>query len=247
MRFLHDDRWRFGICSASSTESGYSPDTTRLPLRTFPWRSGTGATDHWITCDTGGASPANFVAIANPVIVGMSGTLKLQYSPDNAAWTDAVIIPTSVTPRTRLWVAYFNTVSARYYRLLWQRITGTGYVEFGVVRVGSYFQPTYPPDLPLNLQRNDLSRITRGGSGNINRSKQDKQSTFDLNFPSMPSADIGQFDLMYESLGIGNPFFIAVDEALLEETFYGYIISPLGKEPIAGDEWDVKLSCEEAL
>jgi hypothetical protein len=216
-------------------------------LREFPWRSGTNSTDHWVACDTGSSSAVNFVALANPVIIGMSGTLKLQGSNDGAAWTDIVTIPHLTTPRTRVWVAYFNTVSYRHFRVFLQRTTGTGYLEIAVVRVGTYFQPTYDPDLPLNLQRHDSSRLTKGSSGNINRSQQNHYSTFDLNFVSMPQSDVDQFDLMYDMVGIGNPFFITIDPSNLEETWLAFFTTPIQKDPVVANDWNIRLSVEEAL
>src|SRR5262245_2902233 len=76
------------VISASASASALPAANAADPDRSKIWRSTTTTGDQWIKADLGSAQDVAAVAVANVKLHGSGGTLKIQHSPDNSAWTD---------------------------------------------------------------------------------------------------------------------------------------------------------------
>lgn len=257
-RFLYTDWWKTGVCTASSTEPLYSPESTKNPLRAFPWRSEVSGTHQYITCDFGVSRTINAVALVSPLLTGdLTGVFQLSSSVDcvspfswNTGWSfvqAGSALPLVLT-RTKVLTLWLPTpFSMRCLRVDFFPISGSGAVEIGSIIAGSFFEPAYSVDVGgFSIDRQDLSAIVKGRSGAISRTRYGQYEKFPLTFQAMP--DVAGFRTMFETLGIGGHFVMAVDHADLNYTWYGYfessMVTPATEDPSA---WDVQLQFSEAL
>lgn len=250
-RFLYDNVWGKGAASASNSAVAFAPDSTRNPLRGFPWRSDTGTLDVWIANNFGSPKSVGGVVVLNPVISGLTVTVKVQSSSDGVTWADVTggAIP-QVSGRTNLWMVWWLTpITTQYLRVLFTRVSGSGYVQIGGIVAGSYFQPTYSIDLAsFVVERADLSVITKARAGAISRSQYGQYEKFPLTFSAMPPADGTSFRSMFQAIGIGGPLVLTLDETNVDMTWYGYfeasLVTPATDIP---DVYNIQLKFCEAL
>lgn len=247
-RIFYVNKWQTGSCIASSSSMAFDPNSTRNPLRGIPWRSDLVSSDIWLRCDTAVAVPVTSILIASPLLSGLVGTFKLQHSSDDATWID---VPggtiTQSTGRTNLWLAYFSQVTDRYWRVLFTRTSGTGYLQIGTVYIGTYYQPTYGVNADVNLVPQDASVLTKAAYGAISRSSRPKQRKATFKFEQLPSADVLAMRNMWDATGVGVHLFFTADHENLEYTWYGYWVGDMQENNIILDEWDITIPFQEAV
>jgi hypothetical protein len=249
-RFLYSNLWSSGAATASSSALAFDPNSTRNPLRGLPWRSGTVAADVWIANNFGSVQSISAVAVISPVISGLTVTAKVQKSTDGSVWTDVTggALPFTMG-RTNLWAVWFPTITTQYLRVLFTRSAGTGYIQIGTIYAGVYFEPTYSIDVTsFSIERDDLSVLTKGRSGVVNRSIYNQFEKFPLNFQTMPAADGIAFRSMFQVAGIGGMVILTLDETNIEYTWYGYFEAPLVTPATdIPDVYNIQLKFCEAL
>lgn len=100
------------------------------------------ASSAWIKVDAGSAVDADYVGIAGHTLNSTSSSIKVQYSTDDAAWSDAY---TAAVPGTdRAYFKAFTTHNARYWRLL---VTYSGTApKIGHISIGKRWEIGIPPD-----------------------------------------------------------------------------------------------------
>ena len=246
---LYDNKWSLGACSASGTDVNYSPDSTRNPLRVLPWRSNTVTASAWLRCDLGAAQSITTLAIASPVVSGVTGTFKLQWSSDNTNWNDVAGVSWAhslTVGRGNLWLFTFASQSARYWRIFFTFASGSGYIEIGHVFLGPRFSPSYNINAGIQLNRDDNSSLTRSASGSVSRSSRNKQVRFQAFFEQMPNADVLLFRAMWAATGKGVHLYLILDDTNTEYQWYGYFMSFVEDDKVL-DEWDINMDFEEAV
>jgi hypothetical protein len=252
IRFLYDNVWADagGTVAATSEASALSAAASQNPDRSYVWRSLSQVANQALTRDLGSSKAATCVAVAN-VKRQNAGTLKLQEAGIGAgpgAWNDVATIPVQ-DAHSRVSFAFFNSLSARHWRLLF--LNGNGALadtaEVGYVHLGTYFEPTY------NIMNPEIHRF----DPSVGRASVDGQSTFaqrspfdygDFNFDAMPEADLNSLQSIYHSVGNSTPFFVVLDTALPWMAWLLRFSSPVRSMPVslAPIGYDVGLSWTEA-
>lgn len=88
-----------------------------------------------------------------------------------------------------------------------------GFVEIGAVFLGNYFNPQRGrPGFPYKAQRGDNTKTVFSESGqSFSDIKGTKFRTHNVDFHKLEKGDIEAFDRIWETFGIGKPFFVSLD------------------------------------
>lgn len=212
IRFLYNDlaAAAASVAAASSAVSSLPAANAQNPDRTLVWRSSTGVGDAWVSFDLGSAQSVTAVAVAN-ITIHPGGSAKVQWSTDNASWTDYGALPAADVD-TAVTFVFGGTFSKRYWRIYF---TNTGavssFVEAGYVFVGTYFEPTINVSVPIAAPTDTLSKIVESLDGQRSTTTRRQRVTGAWKWGDIPDADLTTLQTIYRTCDIGIPLFQVLD------------------------------------
>lgn len=249
MRLLYSNMWNLStsVASALSSANAMPAASAQNPDRRAPWRSLTQTADQWNKVDLGSTMTPTCAAIANPRLQN-AGTLKLQSSPDNAAWTDVATFP-AADPDTNVSIVFFTATGRRYYRVYSTNGNGAvaDYAELGYVFLGTYLEPTAKPIEP-QISRPDPS---------VERASEDGQKSYAARSTFaygafqffMAQTDVDNLRTVFRTVGMRTPFFLVLDTTATWLQWLARFSSELSvslRATVSGGLHTVTISFEEA-
>lgn len=164
-RILYDDKIRGAtITSSGVTSSSFAATNAAndfLGIRTRV----SALTDAYLRYDHGSAVSLTAAAIILSNITSGASVIKLQHSPDDAAWTDAGDFTwrdPSVGPMFLTWAS----ISRRYWRLKITDASNTdGYISIARWMLGTYFEPARGSFIGASDDLMDYSQVMVGTGG----------------------------------------------------------------------------------
>jgi hypothetical protein len=212
MRLLYSNLWNAtaSTCTALSAANALPATASQNPDRTYPWRSLTQTADQWVKIDAASGITPTSCAIANPRLQN-AGSLKLQRSDDNAAWTDTGTFP-AADADTRVTALFFSDGTHRYWRI-YSTNGNPGvadYAETGYVHLGTYLEPTAKPQAPFDIRHTDPSVMRASEDGQVTFAARTRYAAGTIDC-FMAQTDLDNLRTVYRTVGLRTPFFLVFD------------------------------------
>ena len=215
-RFLQTNAWREGAGTLVATSEALAlpAAATKDTDRTFVWRSLSQVGDQSLIRDLGVATAATFAGIAN---------LKRQNGGDvelyeggtggSPSWNLVGAFPAQ-DDDTRLSTLFFDSISARHWKIQWTNGGAADYAEAGYIGLGTMFEPSRLCQVPIDWTPIDPSILRTSVDGQVSVTTRTRYAVGGLSFLSINESDLTTFRSMQRSLGRKTPFFFALDTGL---------------------------------
>lgn len=249
VRFLMENLWTEAGISASSEVTALPAAASQHPDRSYVWRSLNDVSDKYLTVTLGNSAAATMVGVANLRRLN-AGAVILQQAGNGAspgAWADVVTLP-DADPITRVTLAFFDTITAKHWRLKFENgIPATAdYAEAGVVGLGEYYEPERRMAAQFDMPVIDPSVLTHSVDGQETGTARTQFTMFDVSFIAAPDEDHENLLALYRMLTVRTALFLSLHESHSWEWFYGRLRSPLNRRPIGGRQFMLSVGFEEA-
>lgn len=249
VRFLMTNLWTEAGISASSEVTAMPAAASQHPDRSYVWRSANDTSTKYLTITLAVEAPATMVGIANLRRVN-GGAVTLQQAGSGASpgtWTDVVVLP-DADPITRVTLAFFDSVTAKHWRLKFANgvALSADYAEAGVVGLGVYYEPERRMAARFDMPIHDPSVITRSVDGQETGTARTQYTMFDVSFIAAPDEDHEDLTALYRLLTVRTAIFLSLHESHSWEWFYGRLRTPLNRTPIGGRQFMLSVGFEEA-
>lgn len=206
--------WSSGTVSALSETPALPASFSKSPERTAIYRSLSQTADQYLLCDFGSIQGVNFLAIANlktqnngsvELYEGGSGTTPGAYN--------LVCTLGAYNLETRLASAFFDTVTARHWKLLF--INGdslvSDYVETGYVGLGPAMAQTRDCEPEITFEKLDPSTLQQSVDGQKSFTSRTPYYMGSLSFDFVLEADRNLLDEAFRTVSKQIPFFFMLD------------------------------------
>jgi hypothetical protein len=243
------------VIGYSSQATNFPAENLRDPQRSKPWRMGTSAGVEYVTFDLGSAMDVSHVilldhTIESSVVVTLEGNTSNTWgAPAFSQVVSLVIYDTlAITALTSPPRTY------RYWRLTIDKGLGTDAFEIGRVFLGTYYDPTDPPDFDgFTRSAVDLSLKTRTPYGAVFGDTRPQYRRLRFDFTRIPDAQKVQLATIAGTVGTVTPFFVQVDDSAADEL--GEPVYVVHRDvpdfEVAGydgeSKWNTRLDLEEVL
>jgi hypothetical protein len=235
------------VSSTSATPGYASTNLYNGSKRNLVWRSDTGTGDQWVEVAFGSSKTVlGMVAVNHLIHAG--GSLKGQYWT-GAAWADLSTFSTPSSNRTRLTHIFPSqaTTKVRFYFVNTAAVAQA--VELGVafvVDATGYFAPTRRLSNERSTEPMDPSVMAASLGGQRQFWKRQKTVSLPGRFPAMPQSEADTFQQIWDLVGKTDPIVYCRFPTSLDQSVYGYLPENPSITHVAGSQWDVDLTVDEA-
>jgi len=244
--FAWDNKWDSGTLTTSGNATNFPANNTRHRWHLRPWRSANLASPEWLVLDAG----ANIDVLAGFVrYTNFQSNATVLFQANTADSWAAPAANVSVAANTEIipcvWAA---AQSYRYWRIAVTDATNpSNYVAAGRVYFGPVFEPVRNYVLGGGMRADiDPSAISESDDGQASSILKTKYKSGDFSFERITAADKGQFENLYNNVGVAKPFFFCQDMGdPWNEAWYVYI-SELDITQEYDYRFTVRLSLREA-
>jgi hypothetical protein len=203
--------------SATTAVDGLPASMAQVPERTAIWRSLTNDDEEALDLDCGIPVPASMVAVANLKRKDGGACLLQQRgtADDPGTAVDVVTVP-DLDPATGVAVAFFDTVTARHWRL---RFTNpdpaTDYVELGYAFLGVPVETAVNVNQPVPYRVTDPSTVVASPDGQKTTTRRSLFTSGQFQWTGLSQDDRDQIvDALYRANGTRTPVFVVLDADL---------------------------------
>lgn len=227
-RFAYANLIPSATVTASSTADGFNVANLKNGERALPWRSDTTGTDEEVIIDLGAAQACTFAALAD-YVTRSSGAVELYEGGSGGSPGAYNLVATfpAMTALNRLGYVFFNSTSARHWKVTWTT-AGTDYAEAGVVFLGSYYDIGQAPEWP-SFDLADGSHVTASIDGQESYALRPHRTTGSFAFLFLSETQLGQLHTIFSQVGVAEPFFFILDTGTDWMAWYLRFAGPLSK------------------
>lgn len=219
-----------GSLTASSAVAALPASGTQNPDRSLVWRSNAGTGVHTLDRDFGGLVSISAVAVANLRLIA-GGALEVSHRGD-AGSPGAETVLATITGQdrdTRAAAAFWSAQSHRHWRLKWTNPGAVNeFAEVGYVHLGTYYEVPVNPSVPLEIRRVDPSLVSVSTDGQRSTARRSKYYAGSWVFRNVLDAQLDEMRAIFESSGVGSPFFQVLDTSRSWWTWLAYQAPELG-------------------
>ena len=202
MRWFYDNEIDVAThtITANSEEASY-PLTNLLDYQLTKHYRATGDTSEWVMIDAGAGNTitATFAAIAGHNISDGATTIKIQGNATNS-WADPTVNESFTYSSGVMWKT-FTSQSLRYWRYLIEDASNPdGYIRFGRLLLGTYFDLTNWAQAAFVRRIVDTSEIKRSATGQIYGDERIAYIEYDFDFPVLANTERVNLETMWETV-----------------------------------------------
>jgi len=175
------------------------------------------------------------------------GSVRLQGNDANI-WT-APIFTTQLTEGDDLWADQFDPPQVlQHWRFTVDDVQNTnGFIEIGVVYIGSYTEPERGYSTPYGENRDELSSIQEADQGAHFQNIRPTRREWSIGWPGLSTADKIEFEKIANHVQAGRPFFFALDADDIVNLVYVSLDSGMGFDSGTNQNWSANFDLLETL